>query len=545
MTGSRVEVDWSIARSTLFSATPSHPKERSIPAPTNTLHPSITDTFSCHSLLFCTISFHIQSRLVFVMLNSTPWHSTGGLTGGSTTVRPTRAHHTTTATETFMLTQHQQHRASSTHTAAAAIAATPSSRPSISSVHHPDPMTSTTTAPITDASTNRPAILSSKNDVLPSSSFSSNSRRTLRSTILSVADSLGLSVRPDFEIQPTIPARQQHSVSHSTTTATSAPVTPFQLPYQLRPNLNQVMSPQFETTPSQSSCDHALWLAHGAHLRERLVELNRCQQRFWELDQLISAHDRELDVHDVLASQSIDTLAEATWAWAQHLAALMSHDNAIPVTARQPEPTEWKRNKMNMQQMSAASSSAPSHHTFTPAPVYVNPNIRSILQPPANEFLYVDPALQPSLRTGIERMCLDVSQWKGTASSINKSSDKTNSSHPQTTPPEALAWTSTLEAQQKPLVSRMRVACIELSRVEGRVGSDALRCLFVCTSRWFVAFVCLVIRSRSFRMFWRIGLAFNASLMASTMLTRSRATCINVSALPRRESNSCVRKRDS
>lgn len=171
----------------------------------------------------------------------------------------------------------------------------------------------------------------------------------------------------------------------------------------------------------------------------------------------IVAHEREQDTMDVIALSVIDHHATNSWNLAQHLSAIMSSQAEPAVQQRDPQPS----------QSHLVSTGGSSH--FTAAPAQVHPHLRRLLQQPyhasasgGSSFIQVEPELQASLVAGVESMCKDVAEWNASATAAASSSnagapsaasENEGGSARQITPPEALAWSSTLQAQQKPMVS--------------------------------------------------------------------------------------------
>jgi hypothetical protein len=266
--------------------------------------------------------------------------------------------------------------------------------------------------------------------------FAPPPRSTIRARVLEAASSLGLYGWPS----PPAPAPKTFRTPVSPQFDAGDSVSQEGYPVPAPKSFRAPMSPQFDTGESTSLADYSVWLSHASAIRCMLEEENAAHEQLWKLDHAIGEHEREQDVREVVAKQSIDAQANQVWEWAQHLAALMSSD-AAPVSSRNPQPSQWH-----------LIARGAREGQFTAAPTFVHPALRSLLQPPVSSFIHVEPELQDGLREGVESMCRDVRQWKAPRARLNEE-QPTERNDAITTPPDALAWTSTLQAQQKPLVS--------------------------------------------------------------------------------------------
>lgn len=297
--------------------------------------------------------------------------------------------------------------------------------PSASSSHHTAPSAavphSSTMTPATATATANATNHNSRST--PSAAgpmFQTPQRSHIRSQLLDVATSMGL--KSGFNHHLPNPASSS-SLSH-----------------QQRNFSTSSMSPQFEIggiNASSSHYDHTLWLEHGRFIRQRLEEWNQLQASLHEMNELLNSYEREQDVRDIVSLESMRDMCSELHAWSQHVCATFSIDSHIPVEQR------------DLRKMTYIEPSSGGGQYHTPAPRHVHPLLRNVLQPPVERFLYVEPQLQGSLREGIESMCRDVRQWK--KKMINDQQRQQHSAG--TTPQEALAWTNTLQEQQKPLVS--------------------------------------------------------------------------------------------
>lgn len=193
-----------------------------------------------------------------------------------------------------------------------------------------------------------------------------------------------------------------------------------------------------------------------------------------EQESQIVAHEREQDTMDVLALSAIDHHATSSWNLAQHLSAIMSSQAEPAVQQRDPQPAQSHL-------VAAAGSSQ-----FTAAPAAVHPHLRRLLQQPyaadsgSSSFLQVEPELHAALVAGVESMCKDVAEWNANTAAPTTAAKEGGNAR-QLTPPEALAWSSTLQAQQKPMDDVLASVVSSWARVQ-RVG-DGLGTLHAVTKQ--------------------------------------------------------------
>lgn len=216
---------------------------------------------------------------------------------------------------------------------------------------------------------------------------------------------------------------------------------------------------QFHALPCTSPGDHTAWLAHSQSVLHLLLAHHAAHADLQNVEESLGEHEREQDVHHVLSSGQMEEWTGSVKEWAQHLAAVMSPQREPRVAERNPQPSH-------------RTLSAPhTQSSFTAAPIGVHPNLRTLLQPPVTgrgggAFLHVEPEKQQRLLDGVEAMCRDVARWKGAGKRQREDRGGRDDQHATSakaqaedeqqllSPPEALAWTSTLAAQQQPLVSR-------------------------------------------------------------------------------------------
>lgn len=212
--------------------------------------------------------------------------------------------------------------------------------------------------------------------------------------------------------------------------------------------------PRFDTPDGCSGLvDFDEWLLSSRRVLGVMSAHSAMHREVESQESQIVAREREQDTMDVIALSVIDHHAANSWHLAQHLSAVMSSQAEPAVQQREPQPK-------------LVSTTGSSH--FTAAPAQVHPHLRRLLQQPysasasGGSFIQVEPELHGALVAGVEDMCKDVAQWSAAAATTASTgraaaaaSDKEGgggNTARQITPPEALAWSSTLAAQQKPMV---------------------------------------------------------------------------------------------
>ena len=206
---------------------------------------------------------------------------------------------------------------------------------------------------------------------------------------------------------PSLPSRARRAISRApcySPWARSLGIQPWQLPVVAAPSTRSNFAPQFDTLLSQSAADYALWLAQAADIREQLMQENTLHCESVQLDRHVGDHEREEDVREVMSLERLDLQQQQVWAFAQHLAACMSDSKDTPVQLRNPQPTQWH----------SLSRGGVAGRVSSPMLANVHPSLRALLSPPIarDQFLHVEPDMQPGLIAGVESMCRDVAQWK-------------------------------------------------------------------------------------------------------------------------------------